>query len=76
MYYEPRDGFMKGYKEGGIGMIKGAAGLAGGVGASFAGSIGKVTGALNKGIVAASFDRDYAHNKEIDEIKYKPQNTI
>ena len=76
VYYEPRDGFMRGPLQGGIGVIKGVGGLVGGVGASLTGTVGKFTSALNKGIVAASFDRDYVHEKEINDIRNKPQNTF
>jgi len=41
-----------------------------------AGSIGKVTNVLNKGIVAVSLDRNYIHDKEINDIKNKPKNTL
>lgn len=44
-------------------------------GATVVGSIGKVTNTLNKGIVAVSMDRDYIHDKEINDIKNKPKNT-
>ena len=74
-YYEPRDGFMKGPLEGGLGMIKGVGGLAGAAGASVVGTVGKISGALNKGLVSLSLDRDYIHQKEINDIKNKPKDT-
>lgn len=35
-----------------------------------------MTNVLNKGIVAVSLDRDYIHDKEINDIKNKPKNTL
>lgn len=72
VYYEPKDGFMKGS----LGLIKNTAGLVGVTGASVAGSIGKATNALNKGIVAISLDKNYIHDKEINDIQNKPKNTL
>jgi len=37
-------------------------------GASAAGFLGRITGSINRGIVAASFDTEYIHNKEIRDI--------
>jgi vacuolar protein sorting-associated protein 13A/C len=75
-YYEPRNGFMEGPLQGGLGIIKGTAGMVGIVGASGLGSIGKVTNSLNKGILAVSLDKDYIHKKEINDIKHKPTGVL
>ena len=50
-YYEPRDGFMKGPLQGGIGLIKGTGSLAAHVVGGVAGSVSKVTNTLNKGLL-------------------------
>lgn len=55
-YYEPRNGFMEGPLQGGLGILKGTAGIVGITAASGLGSLGKVTNSLNKGIIAASLD--------------------
>jgi vacuolar protein sorting-associated protein 13A/C len=75
-YYEPRNGFMEGPLQGGLGIIKGTAGMVGIVGASGLGSLGKVTNSLNKGILAVSFDKAYIHKKEINDIKHKPTSVL
>ena len=62
--------------KGSLGLLKNTAGLVGVTGASVAGSIGKATNALNKGIVAISLDKDYIHDKEINDIQNKPKNTL
>lgn len=67
---------MKGPLQGGLGVIKGAGGMVAVTGATAAGVFGKVTGVLNKGIVAVSLDRDYIHEKEINDIKNKPKNVM
>jgi vacuolar protein sorting-associated protein 13A/C len=76
VYYEPRNGFMEGPLQGGLGILKGTAGMVGIIGASTIGTFGKVTNSLNKGIVAVSLDTDYIHAKEINDIKHKPTSFI
>lgn len=76
VYYEPRDGFMKGPVQGGLGVLKGAGGLVATTGATAVGALGKVTGSLNKGIVALSADQEYIHEKERNDIQNKPTNVI
>jgi vacuolar protein sorting-associated protein 13A/C len=72
-YYEPKQGFMKGPVEGGIGLIKGTGALAGGVAAGFAGSFGKITNTVNRGFLTLSFDQEYRHKKEIRDLTEKPK---
>jgi vacuolar protein sorting-associated protein 13A/C len=50
-YYEPKEGFMKGPLQGGLGVLKGTAGIVSVTGAGVAGSIGKATNAINKALV-------------------------
>ena len=75
-YYEPRDGFMRGPVQGGIGILKGTGGMVAVTGATVVGSIGKVTNVINQGIIAVSMDRNYIHDKEVHDVKNKPQNVI
>lgn len=75
-YYEPRDGFMEGPLEGGLGILKGTAGIINYTAASMAGSIGKMTNTMNKGLIMLSGDKEYIHAKEISDIKNKPKTTL
>ena len=68
-YYEPRDGFMKGPLQGGIGLIRGTGSLAAHVVGGIAGSVSKVTNTLNKGLLQLSGDTEYIHKKEIKDIR-------
>lgn len=76
VYYEPKEGFMKGPLQGGLGVVKGAGGMMAVTGATAMGAISKITGTVNKGIVAASMDTDYIHDKEINDIQNKPTNIV
>jgi vacuolar protein sorting-associated protein 13A/C len=76
VYYEPKEGFMKGPLQGGLGLVKGAGGMLAVTGATTMGAIGKITGSVNKGIVAVSMDTDYIHDKEINDIQNKPENVL
>ena len=40
------------------------------------GGLGKITNSLNKGIIAASLDKDYIHQKEINDIRNKPTGVL
>ena len=71
-YYEPREGFMKGPLQGGIGLIRGTGSLAAHVVGGIAGSVSKVTNTVNKGLLQLSLDKDYIHKKEIKDIRQKP----
>ena len=75
-YYEPRDGFMKGPLQGGIGLIKGTGSLAAHVVGGLAGSVSKVTNTLNKGLLQLSGDTEYIHKKEIKDIRHKPTGAL
>lgn len=75
-YYEPRNGFMEGPLQGGLGILKGTAGILGITAGASLGSIGKVTNSINKGIIAVSLDKDYIHKKEINDIRHKPTGVI
>lgn len=76
VYYEPKEGFMKGPLQGGLGLVKGAGNMMAVTGATTMGALGKITGSLNKGIVAISMDNDYIHDKEVNDIKNKPENAL
>jgi vacuolar protein sorting-associated protein 13A/C len=75
-YYEPRDGFMKGPLQGGLGLVRGTGSLAAHVVGGIAGSVGKVTNTLNKGLLQLSGDTEYIHKKEIKDIRQKPTGAI
>ena len=75
-YYEPKEGFMKGPIQGGIGLIKGTGALVGHTAAGLAGSVSKITNTLNRGFLHLSFDQEYRHKKEIRDIKEKPKGVI
>ena len=44
--------------------------------ASASGFIGRITATVNRGLVAASLDRDYIHKKEITDINENPTGTF
>ena len=44
--------------------------------ASMAGSLGKMTNTMNKGLIMLSGDKEYIHEKEISDIKNKPKTTL
>lgn len=60
----------------GISLVGGTAGMAAHSAASVSGYLGRITGSVNRGIVAASFDRDYIRDKEMRDIKEKPTSTM
>lgn len=55
-FHEPSQGFMKGPIQGGIGIIKGTTSLVTHTIGGAAGSIGKITNSLNKGVLFLTFD--------------------
>jgi len=55
---------MEGPLQGGLGIIKGTAGIVGITAASGLGSLGKMTNSINKGIIAVSLDRNYIHKRK------------
>lgn len=67
---------MEGPLQGGLGILKGTAGILGITAGASLGSIGKVTNSINKGIIAVSLDKDYIHKKEINDIRHKPTGVI
>jgi vacuolar protein sorting-associated protein 13A/C len=52
---------MEGPLEGGLGILKGTAGIINYTAASMAGSIGKMTNTMNKGLIMLSGDKEYIH---------------
>jgi len=67
---------MQGPLQGGLGIIKGTAGMVATVGASGLGGLGKIANSVNNGILAVSFDKDYIHKMEINDIKHKPTSVL
>jgi vacuolar protein sorting-associated protein 13A/C len=76
VYYAPRDGFMQGPLQGGIGILKGAKSAVTHTIGGAAGSVGKITNSLNKGVLFLAFDEEYSRKKELNDIKEKPKGTI
>jgi len=75
-YYEPKQGFMKGPIEGGIGLIKGTGALLGHTAGGLAGSVSKITNSLNRGFLHLTFDQEYRHKKEIRDVTEKPKGVV
>ena len=67
---------MKGRLQSGVSIIKGTGEMVAITGATAVGAFGKVTNTINKGIIAVSMDRDYINEKEINDIKNTPTNTL
>lgn len=55
----PREGFVKGPLEGGLGVVLGVGSLTKGVVSGALNSVQKITGSLASGISALSFDSEY-----------------
>lgn len=75
-YYAPKEGFMKGPLQGGIGLIKGTGSLVAHTLGGVSGSVSKITNTLNRGILVLSADREYRQKKEISDIKEKPSGAL
>lgn len=58
-YYAPREGFMQGPLQGGIGLIKGTGSLVAHTIGGFSGSLSKITNTLNRSLLVLSADSDY-----------------
>ena len=58
-YYAPKEGFMQGPLQGGIGIIKGTGSLLAHAAGGVSGSISKVTNTLNRGFLVLSADAEY-----------------
>jgi vacuolar protein sorting-associated protein 13A/C len=77
-YRDPREQIMQGPAaalNAGISLVGGTAGMAAHSAASVSGYLGRITGSVNRGIVAASLDREYIREKEMRDIKEKPTST-
>jgi hypothetical protein len=68
-----KDGFNNGIMAGAGGMVKGGTGLAQNAVGAGAGSISRMTKALNKPLTYLTFDTEYIHKKEIRDLKEKPK---
>lgn len=69
----PKDGFNNGIMAGAGSMVKGGTGLAQHAVGGGAGSMARMTKALNKPITYLTFDTEYIHKKEIRDLKEKPK---
>lgn len=68
-----KDGFNNGIMAGAGGMVKGGTGLAQHAVGGGAGSMSRMTKALNKPLTYLTFDTEYIHKKEIRDLKEKPK---
>ena len=58
-YYAPKEGFMKGPLQGGLGLVKGTGSLVAHTVGGAAGSVSKITNSLNRGFLYLSADAEY-----------------
>lgn len=58
-YYEPKEGFMEGPIQGGIGVLKGTAGVVTSGTAAISGFVGSFSNSVGRGVGMLSFDKDY-----------------
>ena len=75
-YYAPKEGFMQGPLQGGLGLIKGTGSLVAHTLGGAAGSISKITNSVNRGFLVLSADAEYRQKKEINDIKEKPTGVL
>jgi len=75
-YYAPKEGFMKGPLQGGLGLLKGTGSLMAHAAGGFSGSVSKITNSLNRGFLVLSADSEYRQKKEISDIKDKPSGVL
>ena len=71
-YYAPKEGFMQGPLQGGLGILKGTGSLVTHTVGGLSGSISKITNTLNRGVLVLSADTEYRQKKEISDVKDKP----
>ena len=67
---------MEGPLQGGIGIIKGTTSLVTHTLGGAAGSVGKITNSLNKGVLFLAFDDEYNRVKELRDVKEKPTGVL
>ena len=75
-YYEPKDGFMEGPISGGIGMLKGTAGMVTTTSAAVIGLVGNLSKTVGRATCALTFDESYIHDKELQDIKEMPTGAL
>ena len=75
-YYAPRDGFMQGPLQGGLGLIKGTSSLMVHTLGGVSGSVSKITNTINRGFLVLSADLEYRQMKEISDIRDRPTGVI
>jgi len=75
-YYAPKEGFMQGPLQGGLGIIKGTGSLMAHTLGGVSGSVSKITNSLNRGFLVLSADKEYRQKKEIRDIKDKPKGML
>ena len=75
-WYAPKEGFMQGPLQGGLGIIKGTGSLLAHTAGGLSGSISKITNTLNRGVLVLSADTEYRQKKEISDVKEKPSGVL
>ena len=75
-YYAPKEGFMEGPLQGGLGLLKGTGSLVSHTLGGVSGSVSKITNTLNRGVLYLSADTEYRQKKEITDIKDKPAGVL
>eukprot|EP00347_Sterkiella_histriomuscorum_P000566 403375355 len=73
-FYQPRQGFVKGPIQGGIGIIKGTGSLVKNTLIGTIGSASKMVSSVSKGLLVLSNDKEYIQRRDVENIKKKPQN--
>ena len=72
-YYEPVNGFMKGAREGGIGIVKGTGSLFVNTFLGSVSSIGKISSSLSSTVLSITGDEDFIQKRNMTMVKHKPR---
>jgi hypothetical protein len=75
-WYEPVHGFMKGAKEGGLGIVKGTGSLLTNTVVGSFGSIGKISSSLSASMLAITGDDEYIQKRTMGMIRGRPQDLV
>ena len=75
-YYAPKEGFMQGPLQGGLGLINGTGSLLAHAAGGVSGAVSKMTNTLNRGVLVLSADTEYRQKKEISDIKEQPKGVV
>lgn len=75
-FYHPREGFVKGPLQGGLGIIKGTTSLFKNTLIGTIGSASKMVSSVSKGLLVISQDNEFVQKRDVDNIKKKPKNFL